>query len=97
LFLHTTQDVLSVLCPAGLLWHVLTNPIYITQDLFTRYQEATGNYNCPESGAAANGTAVAAADGPENNVALEKKKGNAGGGGDDGFEAPPADASECSG
>eukprot|EP00775_Hariotina_reticulata_P003380 gene3380-3655_t len=40
-------------CTEGLLWHVLTTPMRITQSLLTRYEEAVGDYNCAEEPVAA--------------------------------------------
>uniref|UniRef100_A0A383W3S8 Carbonic anhydrase n=1 Tax=Tetradesmus obliquus TaxID=3088 RepID=A0A383W3S8_TETOB len=80
-------------CSEGLLWHVLTNPIYITDDLLTRYQEAVGNYDCPHSAAAA---AAAAKNANAKNAKVTTESGPADNSGTEGgFQAPPADAKGC--
>ncbi|KAF6265506.1 alpha carbonic anhydrase [Scenedesmus sp. NREL 46B-D3] len=33
-------------CSEGILWHVLTTPMYISQSLFTRYLQAVGSSDC---------------------------------------------------
>jgi len=36
-------------CSEGILWHVLTTPIKISQSLLTKYEEAVGDVYCPEA------------------------------------------------
>jgi hypothetical protein len=95
--------------PAGILWHILTTPIYITQELLTRYQEAVGNYNCPDAASHNSTGGVTAADGPSDNAAsgnsknanaakVTKEKAKRNDDSDDeeeDFALPPADASKC--
>ena len=38
----------SVHCSEGILWHVLTTPMKVSQTLFTKYKEAVGDLFCPE-------------------------------------------------
>lgn len=40
--------LLAAACSEGILWHVLTTPIKISQDLLTKYQEAVGDVYCPD-------------------------------------------------
>eukprot|EP00878_Enallax_costatus_P016188 GHUV01016978.1.p1 GENE.GHUV01016978.1~~GHUV01016978.1.p1 ORF type:complete len:321 (+),score=87.31 GHUV01016978.1:404-1366(+) len=39
-------------CTEGILWHVLTTPIKISLSLLTRFKEAVGDYQCPDTKAA---------------------------------------------
>lgn len=36
------------LCSEGILWHVLTTPLKISQPLLTKYTEAVGDSYCPD-------------------------------------------------
>jgi hypothetical protein len=88
---------------AGILWHVLTTPMYISQTLLNHYQQAVGSYLCPDKGedgeaavvdaATVEGKApVTAADGPADKD--DKNDNENDNGDDDDWEAPPADACE---
>jgi hypothetical protein len=35
-------------CSEGILWHVLTSPLKISQSLLTKYTEAVGDTYCPD-------------------------------------------------
>jgi len=39
---------LTLSCSEGILWHVLTTPIKISQTMLTKYEEAVGDVYCPE-------------------------------------------------
>ena len=42
-----SSHVLPPCCSEGILWHVLTTPMKISQTLLTRYLQAVGDLSCP--------------------------------------------------